>query len=60
MTHDERSALIRRVVAEAKRERARMVRLILGAAFTLPHRAWTKRRASARLLARPAEPQPAR
>ncbi len=40
MTLDERSARIRQVVAEAKRERARVVRLILGAVFSLPYRAW--------------------
>ncbi len=60
MTHDERAELIRQVVAEAKRERARVVRLILNAAFTMPYRAWTRRRVFARLPARPAEPRPAR
>ncbi len=60
MTLDERSALIRRVVTEAKQERARMMRSILGAVLILPHRAWSVCRACVRLLARSNEPRPAR
>ncbi len=60
MTLDERSARIRQVVAEAKRERARVVRLILGAVFTLPYRAWARRRSFGRPPARSTEPRAAR
>ncbi len=42
MTHDERSALIRRVVAEAKRERARAMRSIFSAILATPYRIWSR------------------
>ncbi len=58
MTNDERADLIRRVVTEAKRERARMMRLILSTIFTMPYRAWTERRAPPRLPNRTPEPRP--
>lgn len=59
MKDDDRDALIRKVVAEARRERAAMVRAATWTIFTVPHRVWSYRGAFLRALARAAEKQTA-
>ena len=60
MTPEEKDALIKRVVADAKRERSHLIRAVFGAIFAGPYRAFVERRVFVRPPGRRSQPHIAR